>query len=139
MQSLLVVEVAVHDPDGDDDDDGDDYRPNPARGGGGGGGGLPYSGGGKGGGRPPAGGGGGGGPSPTSSAVEKLLGKVVELTESMVKIEQGRADIEGRQQQRRDEALFKIEASLPEMHGQVNDGYNTEELRDSKEFCRIRK
>ena len=126
---------APPDPDGDDNDDGDDYRPNPARGGGSGGGGFPYSGGGKGGGRPPAGGGGGGGPPPPSSAVEKLLGKVVELTESMVKIEQGRADVEGRQQQRRDEALFKIEASLPEMHGHVSDGYNT--VKNLEKFERV--
>ena len=118
------------DPGNDDGDDkGDGWRPNPDRGGPSGGGGFPYRPGGGGPGGP--GGPGGGGPPPRDpygagdgvppSRLEKMTEDLIGCTKEVVNMEKKRVNNEGQIQQRKNESLFKIETSLPEVHENAND------------------
>ena len=54
-----------------------------------------------------------------------MMESMVKMTEQLVKTEKGRADIEAKQQQRKDESLFKVDTTLPELHGNVNEAHET--------------
>ena len=54
-----------------------------------------------------------------------MMDTMVKLTEQLVRTENGRADIEAKQQQRKDEAMFKVDTNLPELHGNVNEAHET--------------
>ena len=54
-----------------------------------------------------------------------MMESMVSLTEQMVKTEKHRAEMESKSQQRKDESLFKVESTLPEIHADATNAAET--------------